>query len=180
MENRYVIAETGKRLTGLAADILKQEFNIPPEQVGLAVPGEEGGFSLCILLYNIQKNVGMQTGRPIAAGTGKLRNPSNFYDLHYMLVPYSNGDRKYRMEEELKIMDVLLRKLGDISFLEEERQTVFVLENPDFEEKAKIWNALNQSLRAALYCKVGPVEIASERTKDIKRVTDVQMHFDEK
>lgn len=180
MESQYVITETSRRFEGLAADILKAEFDIRKEQVGLGIPKESSPFALCIFLYDLQKNANINSVQFRAVSVGELRYPSSYYDLFYMLVPYSNGDMKYRAEEEFRMLDILLKKLGDTSFLEENKQTAVTIVNPDFEEKIKIWNALSQPLRLALYCKLGPVEVVSGRTKKMKRVKDVEMHFIDK
>lgn len=176
MESQHIITETSRRLKEFAADVLKTELDVPKEQTGLGIPEESSPFSLCIFLYDFQKNTNMNNAQFRTVSVGKLRYPSGYYDLFYMLVPYSNGDRKYRTEEELRMLDILLKKLGDAGFLEADEQTAVTLVNPELEEKIKIWNALNQPLRAALYCKLGPVEVESERTKEIKRVKDVEMH----
>ncbi len=180
MEGGYVIAETGMLLAGISAEILSAEFGLSREKVGLGTPGEDSGCSLCIFPYDVRKNTDVQAVLPVAEGVGRLRNPPQFYDVYYMLVPYSDGDLKYRTEEELKLADALLAGLGDVCFLESERHTEFCLCNPDFDEKAKIWNALNQPLRPAVYCKAGPVAVISGRTRAVNRVSGVWMHFDEK
>lgn len=180
MENRYIVFEMGRLLVERIADILKQEFDIQKEQVGLGIPGEDSQLLLCVYPYDIRKNMDIPAGQPVAVGSERLRNPSSFYDIYYMLVPCSNGDLKYRMEEELKLMDVLLRRLGDITCLEEETQALFTLCSPDFDEKVKIWNALNHPLRIALYCMAGPVELQSGRVREIKRVKEIDMQYMEK
>ncbi len=180
MENHYAITETGKMLAELVSGFLKEEFDMPPERVGLGIPGEAAQFSLCIFPYDIRKDMEMPIGNFTAIRSGKLRYPSSFYDIYYMLVPYSDGDVNYRMQEELRILDVLLGRLGDISYLGEEKRVPFAFDRQDFDERVKVWSALNQPLRAAVYCKVGPVEVVSGRTKDIKRVTDVQIHFSDR
>ncbi len=179
-EGRYIITETGRQFAALVTDILKTEFDIPNEQVGLGMPGENSQLALCIFLYDIQKNNDMNIVHLQTVSVGTLRYPSSFYDLYYMLVPYSSGDLKYRAQEESRFLDILLRKLADIGYMKEGEQTEVALINPELEEKIRIWNALNQPLRTALYCKLGPVEILSDRTKEVKRVKDAEMRYLEK
>lgn len=180
MESRYIITDMGKLLVNLAADMLAEELNIPAGQVGLGIPGESEQLSLCIYMFDIRENVEAHTGQFKTVGTGRLKYPSRFYDLYYMLVPSAKGELKYKMEEEFRLLDVLLRRFGDMEYLDGEKRAAVTLYSPDFEEKAKIWNALNQSLRPAVYCKAGPMEVLSDKTKDVKRVTNVQMRFEEK
>ncbi len=221
MENRYIITETGKLLTQEVRRILEQEFDIPRERVGMGMPGEDGRLSLCIFMYDIRKNLDMHTEQYKAVGREQLRYPSNYYDIFYMLVPYAAGDVRYQMEEIARIIDILLKHLGDVSYLEVERQPLqeqsdapstdrvvspsrsdapstdrvvspsrsdapstdrvaFQFDNPDFDEKVKIWNSINQPLCPSLFCRVGPVEVESGRTRGIKRVEEVNLQVEEK
>ncbi len=207
MENRYIITETGKLLTQEVRRILEQEFDIPRERVGMGMPGEDGRLSLCIFMYDIRKNLDMHTEQYKAVGREQLRYPSNYYDIFYMLVPYAAGDARYQMEEIARIIDILLKHLGDVSYLEVERQPLqeqstapstdrvvspsrsdapstdrvaFQFDNPDFDEKVKIWNSINQPLCPSLFCRVGPVEVESGRTRGIKRVEEVNLQVEEK
>lgn len=193
MENRYIITETGKLLTQEVRRILEQEFDIPGERVGMGMPGEDGRLSLCIFMYDIRKNLDMHTEQYKAVGREQLRYPSNYYDIFYMLVPYAAGDVRYQMEEIARIIDILLKHLGDVSYLEVERQPLreqsdapstnrvaFQFDNPGFDEKVKIWNSINQPLCPSLFCRVGPVEVESGRTRGIKRVEEVNLRVEEK
>ncbi|MDE5967410.1 MAG: DUF4255 domain-containing protein [Lachnospiraceae bacterium] len=180
MESRYIITDMGKLLVNLAADMLMEELDVPEGQIGLGIPGESEQLSLYIYMYDIRENVQAHTGHFKAVGCERLKYPSRFYDLYYMLVPSAKGDPKYKMEEEFRFMDVLLRRFGDMEYLDEEMRTAVTLYSPDLEEKVKIWNALNQSLKPAIYCKAGPMEVLSDKTKDVKRVTNVQMRYEEK
>lgn len=179
MEGSFSIMETGKYLTDLVAEALNQEFGLSREKVGMGIPGEDSQLSFCIFPYDICRNAEMHTGEAVAIGSRSLREASGFYDICFMLVPYSDSDLKYRREEELRFLDLMLQKLGDTHYLGE-KQTAFSLCSLEFEEKAKIWNAINQPIRLALYCKAGPVEVISGKTKEIHRVTDVRMHYTEK
>lgn len=178
MDNQYMISNTGNRLTALLKEKLKQDFGITPEQVGMGVPGENSSLALCIYLYDIQKNAEVQAGSHLPIGLNELQDPSGYYDLYYMLVPYSHSDLQYRAEEELKLIDVLVQWLGDIHYLDFDGLEIAIsLHNIDIDEKIKIWGGINQSFHMALYCKVGPVEIQSGRRKGIRRVKDVQMNY---
>ena len=179
MDSHYVLREVGRCLAELVADILEKEFELPRSRVGLGIPGEDSQLALCIFPYDIYRNTNMPPGEAVAIGTRSLREPSAFYDICFMLVPYSVGDLKYRREEELRFLDILLRDLGDTRHLGED-EVDFCFDNLSFEDKARVWNALNQPLRLALYCKVGPIEVMSGKIREIRRVTDVHMHYMEK
>ncbi|MDE6759712.1 MAG: DUF4255 domain-containing protein [Lachnospiraceae bacterium] len=179
--NDYVITGAGMQLTRLVAQALEREFHMEKGQIGMGVPGEDHNLAVCIYLYDIRKNPDIHLPQMIPVSATQLKYPSNYYNLYFMLVPYSYSDRKYRMEEELKLMDVLLQVLGDIHHLEKtgggETEVDLEIYDMDLDAKAKIWTGLNKPMRMAVYCKAGPVEIQSARTKQVKRVTDIRMDF---
>lgn len=178
MDNQYMISETNNRLAVLLKEKLAQDFGITPEQVGMGVPGENSNLAVCIFLYDIQKYTDVQIQQKIPIGLSELQDPSTYYDLHYMLVPYSNSDLQYRMEEEIKLMDILIQWLVDLHYLDFGGMEVPIsLNNVEMDEKIKIWGGINQQFHMALYCKVGPVEIQSARRKRVARVKDVQVNY---
>lgn len=181
MEQGFIISKVETALINIFRGAVKKEFDMEAEQVLLCAPGEGGNFAVGIYLYDIRKNSDLTQYRPQPVGVEESRQPSAFYDLYYMIVPHSDGDRKYRMEEEHKLLDVLLQTLGDTHFLtleNEEQQTVKIeFCDINYEEKAKIWNGLNQPMQVALFCQVGPVEVKSAKKKRISRVTDIQIDF---
>lgn len=180
MASGYMITKTCIKLTEELREILADTLNIGTERVGMCVPGDNSHFLVCIYLYDIKKNTAILSQDMVSVGTSELRYPSSFYDLYYMIVPYSEGNSQYRLEEEIKLLDVILQYLGDRHFLNINKEVQLELSNLDFDSKTKIWNSLNQPLRNAVYCKAGPVEIESTRKKKIARVTDIQMNFKEK
>lgn len=177
MEADYVITKAGIKLTELIREILLNEMNMEAERIGLSVPGQEQNLLVCVYLYNIKKNTDIQSQHMISISATELRYPSSYYDLYYMIVPYSDSDLKYREEEKLKILDVMIQFLGDIYFIDTNQEIKFELCDMDLDNKVKIWTGLNQPLHMAVYCKVGPVEVQSMRRKRVSRVTDVQMSF---
>ena len=177
MEVDYVITKTGIKLTELVREILLDEMNIEAERIGMSVPGREQNLLVCVYLYDVKKNTDIQSQHMISVSATELRYPSSYYDLYFMIIPYSDSDLKYRMEEELKLFDIIIQFLGDIHFVNTDQEIKFELCDIDFDNKAKIWTGLNQPLHMAVYCKAGPVEVQSSRRKKVSRVTDVQMNF---
>ncbi len=50
--------------------------------------------------------------------------------------------------------------------------------NLPLEEKLRIWNIPNVAYKTSLFYKVGPIEIQSEKTRDIQRVVDAVFRID--
>lgn len=177
MEPEYMLTKTGIQLTETLKAILREQMNVDADRIGMGIPGDEHNLLLCICLYDIRKNTGIASPHMISVSQEKLRYPSSYYDLYYMLVPCWDGDVKYRMEEDTRLLDVMLQLLGDVHFLNPGQEIGFELCDVDFDGKAKIWAGLNQPMHMAVYCKAGPVEVQSTRRKRVSRVTDIRMDF---
>lgn len=179
----YGIAQTGKRLETIVQNAVTEKLEIAKEKIGMGIPGQAQGLSVCLYLYDIRKNTGIQMQQMEPIDLTRLRYPSKYYDLYFLLIPYAEGDMKYRLEEELKLMDILLQCLGDASIPEKDnrvgKEPIFEIYDPDLDEKTKIWSGLNQPMQAAVYCKAGPIEVMSERIRQVSRVTDVQINYPE-
>lgn len=180
METGLAVSEASREFTGVVCSMAQEALDILPEKVGLGTPGTQENLELVIFLYDIRRNWAMQSALMQREDVELLRCPSVYYELYYMLVPCPKGDEKYRMTEEIRMLDVLLQGLTDRSYLYEDLKEIELeLLEPDIEDKIKIWNGINQPFRTALYVRLSPVEIFSGRTKRIKRVTDMQMKYDE-
>lgn len=177
MEPDYMITRTGIKLTEILKTILPEQMNVDVDRIGMGMPGEEHNLLVSICLYDIRKNTDMSSPYMITVSQEELKYPSAYYDLYYMLVPCADSDVKYRMEENARLLDVMLQLLGDVHFLKLGQEIGFELCDMDFDTKAKIWAGLNQPMRMAVYCKAGPVEIQSTRRKRVSRVTDIRMDF---
>lgn len=177
----YNITQVGKRLEQIVQKAVVEELDIPKEKIGMGIPGQGQGLTVCLYLYDIRKNTGIQAQHMQPVDLTRLRYPSKYYDLYFVLAIHSEGDMQYRMEEELKLTDILLRCLGDASIPEPDSsgggQTLFEIHDLELEEKAKIWSGLNQPIQTAVYCKAGPVEVMSGRIKQVSRVTDIQVNY---
>lgn len=177
MEIDYIITKTGIKLTGLLKDVLSDEMNIEAERICVAMPGQEQKPLVCVYLYDIRKNTDIQSQNMVTVSATELKYPSSYYDLYYIIIPYSDSDEKYKVEEEWRLLDIMIQYLGDTHFLNADQKIKFELCDISFDDKTKIWAGLNQPLQPAVYCKAGPVEVQSLRKKKISRVTDVQMSF---
>lgn len=177
MSRKYVITQAGMILMEIIREAFNREYGLAAERIGMGLPGEDGSLAVCIYMYDIRKNFDMNDLNMRSVGPTKLRYPSNYYDLYYMIVPHSDSDLKFRAEEENRLMDLLLQTLGDFQSVEQKAGIDFFLMDLDLDEKMKIWNGLNIPYRTALYGKAGPVEIESANYKEVKRVTNIQMDF---
>ena len=160
------------------------------EQIGLCYPKEPGEYRVGIYLYDIQESIGVRNTPRQRMEEEQMRFPSTYLDLYYMLIPFSKSDLKYRAAEEQRMLGKMLQTLRDypnlnLNTYESEGRlgpNIIQVELLDIacEDKLRIWNGLNEASRTALYCKVSPVELESNRREKITRVREIQMQFEER
>jgi len=170
---------------GMVPDIIQNT-----EGIGMAHPGDKGDLALGICLYDIKRNTDIVQPDRVPVGTGKLRSPSLFVDLYYMITAYSMSDIKFRTLEEAKILgrtmqllqsrstlkgDLLGKSAGEITHIP--RIEFLDLEA---EEKARIWNIPDTPYKLSLFYKVYPVEIESLNVSEVTRVTSADFTIEEK
>lgn len=182
-----VIADVGQALVKLFQSRMVPEVIPKKEQIGLSTPKEVGNYRLGICLYDVQESSVIRNEPKRWCGENIRTFPPMYLDLYYMLIPYSNIDRKYRATEEQKILGSVIRVMRDFPLLNpktyetEESMGIGTLQmeiqNISFEEKTKIWNSMNEAMQNAVYCKVNSVELESARHQQVQRVQDIEIRF---
>lgn len=192
MGNYRVIADVGQAMVRLLRKFMVPEVVRKEGQIGLCHPKEHGEYSVAIYLYDVRESETMRNTPKRRIGEEQRKFPSVYLELYYMLVPYSRGDSKYRQEEEHKILGKMMQVLHDYPNLDcgagetgwgtgNSADTVHVeLSDLSYEDKIQVWKSLDEANHTALYCKVNPVELESERSEDIRRVREVQMQLEER
>lgn len=186
---RYTaIAEIGNTLAERLRIYMVPEVVMNPEHIGLCSPADKGDFMVGIYLYDIRECEEIRSHSMIMVDSKQQKYPSCFLNLYYMITAYSNGDIKYRSEEEQKILGKIVQVLQDYGVFEEMTQgkglpdgeTIPAAEmlNLPLEEKLRIWNIPNIAYKTSLFYKVGPIEIQSEKTRDTQRVVDAVFRID--
>lgn len=189
MGSYTVITETGEAVASLLRRFMVPEVVQKEEQIGLCSPREPGEYRVGIYLYDIQESAGVRNAPRQWKGE-TVRFPSAYLDLYYMLVPFSKSDLRYRAAEEHRLLGKMLQILRDYpnlnanTYEQEEKRGPNTIQlellDMDCEDKLRIWNSLNEASHTALYCKVSPVELESEREEKIRRVREIQMQFGER
>lgn len=180
---RYTaIAETGNALVEKLRTYMVPEAVLNPEHIGLCSPEEKGNLALGIYLYDIRECEEIRSHSMVMMDVRQQKYPSCFLNLYYMITAYSNGDIKYRSEEEHKLLGKTVQVLKDYGVFEHmeqgkglpdgETMPAAELLNLPLEEKLRIWNVPDTAYKTSLFYKVGPVEIQSEKTRKVSRVID--------
>lgn len=186
---RYtVIAETGQKLQEILTDSLVPELIQDKNGIGLCGPDDRGDYSLGIYLYDIRENGELKVNGMIGNGLREQKYPPMTLSLYYMLTAYSSSDVKFRAIQEHRVMGRAMQALYDNSVVPAEslgnegggmdiRIEFLDLET---EEKMKIWNDASKPYKTSVCYRVTPVELESTRRKEIRRVTEISLQFEEK
>ncbi len=187
MANYNIVSDIGDALVKLLREGMVPDIIPNSEGIGVCHPSDRGDVSLGICLYDIRRNNDIDATKRIPVGADKLRAPSFYLDLYYMITAYSASDIKFRTLEEAKIMGrvmqiiegnpVMKPELYGKTFADMKMQPRIEMLDIDNEEKHRIWNIPDQPYKLSLFYKVYPVEIESERITQITRVTETDFTF---
>lgn len=177
------IAEIGSVLVDRLRTYMVPEVIMSPNHIGLCSPADKGDLALGIYLYDIRESDEIRGSSMIMVDSARQKFPSSFLNLYYMITAYSNGDIKYRAEEEQKILGRVVQIFADFATFDDmlqgigtpEGETVptIVMQNLSLEDKMRIWTVPDVAYKTSLFYRVGPVEIDSRKTKDAQRVVAV-------
>ena len=187
MANYNIISDIGEALVRLLREGMVPDIIPNPEGIGVCHPSDKGDISLGICLYDMKRNNDIDATERIPIGTDKLRAPSFYLDLYYMITAYSSSDIKFRSLEEAKMIGramqviegnpVLKPELYGKAFAEMKFLPRIEMLDIDNEEKHRIWNIPEVPYKLSVFYKVYPVEIESERITKITRVTETDFTF---
>lgn len=174
------IAEAGNALVELLRQHLAPEVVKRPEKIGLLHPSDRGDYKVGVWLYDICECGELQSHTMITIDSRRQKYPSCYIRLFYMITAYSGSDVRYRAAEEQEILGKIIQVLREHSVLEglcgmgEDMRCSLSLQNLPMEDKTRIFNVPNQAYRTSLFYEMGPVEIESERLREVTRVVDTQ------
>lgn len=185
-----IIADISNALVNLLRGELVPGLVQGGDGIGLCSPDEKGDFVVGITLYDLEESEEIvsqgMTGRDFATQAF----PSCFLSLYYMITVYSASDLKFRQTEEQRIMGRIIQALRDTPVITpgmlgegKEQGTYKIkveLQKIDRYEKVRLWNYPNVPFKPSLYYKIYPVEVRSRRTREVRRVMDLEFSLEEK
>ncbi|WP_130861755.1 DUF4255 domain-containing protein [Bacilliculturomica massiliensis] len=192
MSGYSIISDVGNGIVKLLRSQLVPEIILNSDAVGLCSPDDRGDMVLGVHLYDVKESeeVAGRTPRMRPEGENSQRYPSLFLTLFYMITAYSPSDVKFRASEEQRILGKTMQTLFDFPVLgsewigEEGGAAEFPVRvemlRIDNEEKMKLWNMPNLPYKLSLYYKVYPVEIESQRVREVRRVVDADLTVSER
>lgn len=170
---------------GMVPDIIPNS-----EAIGACHPSDKGDIVLGINLYDVKRNTDVADVSSVSVGKDKMRAPSLYLDLYYMITAYSASDIRFRSIEEEKIIGRAIQLLEGNSVLKGDilgKSAAGLRYAPklefldlDSEEKIRLWNVPDVPYKFSVFYKVYPIEIESIRITEITRVTTADFSVEEK
>lgn len=181
------IADVSNALAERLREYMVPELVKSPYLIGLCSPGDKGDFMVGIYLYDIRECEELRNHDMVTIDSSRQKYPSSFVTLFYMITAYSNGDIRYRAEEELRILGKVIQILKDYAVLDGStfegdgngQRCSIEMQNLSMEEKIHLFNVPGMGYKTSLFYEIGPVEIESVRTKHVKRVVDITFGVEE-
>lgn len=182
MANYSVISDVSNAIVKILRENMVPEIILNSDAIGLCNPTDKGDIILGINLYDIKESTEVFTSGMKNIGMGKQKYPSSYMDLYYMITAFSSSDVKFRATEEQRILGKTIQVLRDNSIITADMMnsasamtadTFIEMLRLEQDEKMKLWSVPNVAYKMSLFYKVHPIEIESERVREVHRVTDV-------
>ncbi|MCL2399876.1 MAG: DUF4255 domain-containing protein [Defluviitaleaceae bacterium] len=185
MADFSIISDTSTSMLKFLRENLCPEPLMSPESITLVSPQEKSGdFQLGMHLYDFKEVSEFRNTTPLTRDDNVRTRPPKILELNYML--FSNKQAQVAMgpEAEQRIFGRALQAIADAGTLnvtetnpyltsEESEMNISTL-NPSFEEKQRIWSALQCPYQIGIYFALSPVVLSSKVLTRVVRVRDVQ------
>lgn len=182
MGSYSVIADTGEKLVELLRGGMVPELVADPHGIGLASPSDRGDLSLGLWIYDIRESEEIRVSGMQSQGLDRQKYPPMYLTLYMMLTAYSSSDIKFRAEQEQRLLGKAMQIFYDNSVLPVSAGIDMRIEkiNPEIHEQREIWNAPDVPYRTSVFYRITPVELESEKSRRVRRVTSIDMTVEEK
>ena len=177
------IAEVGELIVSVLREALVPDLVMNENLIALASPDQRDELAVTVYLYDINECREVGNGGMRSIGDGKLAYPKSYLTLHYMITAYSDSDIKFKAVQEQKILGKIYQVLRDlptipISRIKNTIDTVdygikVFCEDIPMEQKMRLWPANNKAYKTSLFFCANPVGVDTTKTRDIKRVLEV-------
>ena len=181
-----IIADASASLLRLLRENLCPDPVVSPESIILASPTDKNSdFQLGLYLYDLRELSEYRSTTPIHGENNLRERPPKPLSLYYLLFINNKAQISAGAEIEQRVFGRAIQVLmdaGGLSLSEanpylrggEDSVSVSIL-NHGFEEKTKIWSALQSPYQVGVYFTVSPLLLSSRVKERITRVTDAEI-----
>lgn len=184
MSNYTIIADIGNALVRLLRKELVPDLIKNGTAIGLVSPADRGDMTLCVHLYDVSESETYRISGMIPDGADRQKFPPIHLTLSYLITAFSASDAKFRSEEEQRILGRVTQVLHDSPILDldtmefgmggGEGKIRIEMIRADTEDKLKVWSFPNLAPKLSLLYRMDPVALDSARTRDVKRVREIE------
>ena len=190
MADYTALVEAGNGLVELLRDNLTPEPIANREVIALCSPHEPENNQLTLYLYQVEEDTqGVQSGF-YQADRNTLRKRPTKYNLRFLVTAHSKAPVQLKEADQYRMIGAALQVLKDHpvidakylagSLAEQDATINVVLEKTSQDQLLKIWNNTSNNYKLSFVVLLSGIEIESRTERRISRVTDVEIHTNQK
>lgn len=191
MADFSIISDTSTSMLKLLRDNLCPDPIVSPESITLVSPQDKSGdFQLGLHLYDLKELGEYRSTTPLTREDNIRTRPPKLLELSYLL--FSNKQAQVAMspETEQRIFGRAIQAISDAGVLDitetnpyltlAESEINISLLSHSFEEKQRIWSALQSPYQIGIYFTLSPVVLSSRVQLRVARVRDARVEAHQK
>lgn len=190
MADYTALVEAGNGLVELLRDNLTPEPIANREVIALCSPHEPENNQLTVYLYQVEEDTqGIQSGYYQVDRNTQRKRPSR-YNLRFLVTAHSKAPAQLKEADQYRMIGAALQVLKDHpsidpgylsgSLAEQGAVINVVLEKTSQDQLLKIWNNTSTQYKLSFVVLLSGVEIDSRKERKVTRVTDVEIHTNQK
>ena len=190
MADYTALVEAGNGLVELLRSQLTPEPIANREVIALCSPHEPENNQLTVYLYQVEEDTqGIQSGYYQVDRNTQRKRPSR-YNLRFLVTAHSKAPTQLKEADQYRMIGAALQVLKDhpvidaeylTGSLAEQGATInVVLEKTSQDQLLKIWNNTSTQYKLSFVVLLSGIEIDSRKERKITRVTDVEIHTNQK
>lgn len=156
-----------------------------PNNIEVSSPADQDvDYILGLYLYDIKQETEVALPPMMSTGRMRLQKPPRPFSLYYMLFINGSSQMGLKAPDIQKILGRAAQVVNDNnSVLPSQLQPWLDIQEPpilltpatlSFEEKIRVWQAINKPYQVSLFYKAAPVFLSSEVVIDVPRVMDAE------
>ena len=190
MADYTALVEAGNGLVEMLRDNLTPEPIANREVIALCSPHEPENNQLTVCLYQVEEDTqGVQSGFYQVDRNTQRKRPSR-YNLRFLITAHSKAPAQLKEADQYRMIGAALQVLKDHpmiddqylsgSLAEQGARLNVVLEKTSQDQLLKIWNNTSNQYKLSFVVLLSGIEIESRIERKISRVTDVEIHTNQK
>ncbi len=188
MAKYTIMSDVSNYMVKLLKDNLTPEPMLSSQTIELVSPADNNvDYTLGIFMYDIRENTEHINLNMIPTEDNGLRRPPQSLSLFYMIYMNSSAQVAVKAADAQKILARVQQilhdkdeiKVADLQHgLESEEGNIRIMPSRlTYEEKIKIWSALNKPYQLALYYTTAPIMLSSTIVQRDVRVKSIKYNY---